>query len=139
MTPPFDAPDEPFRLEEATIDDLHQASGPDARLRRGVRHYIARARAFNGVASMLVTPDGAPVPEAPARHGDGAAALPDRDVKAATSCPISTGTRGAAGIWPHGSDRVGRRRPAAVRHDRRHAECRTGQRARTLNIRASAR
>ena len=54
----------PFRLEEATIDDLHEA------IRSGqtncavvVQHYIDRVRAFNGVASMLVTKDGAPVAE----------------------------------------------------------------------------
>lgn len=53
-----------FRLEEATIDELHQA------IRDGrttcvdvVRRYIARVRAYNGVASMLVTRDGAAVPE----------------------------------------------------------------------------
>jgi amidase len=57
---------EPFRLEEATIDDLHQA------IRDGrttcvavVQHYIDRVRAYNGVSSMLVTRDGEPVPEAP--------------------------------------------------------------------------
>jgi amidase len=56
---------EPFRLEEATIDDLHEA------IRAGrttclavVRHYLDRVRAYNGVASLLVTADGAPVPEA---------------------------------------------------------------------------
>ena len=56
---------EPFVLEEATIDELHRA------IREGrtncvavVRHYIDRARAFNGVASLLVTADGAPIPEA---------------------------------------------------------------------------
>jgi Asp-tRNA(Asn)/Glu-tRNA(Gln) amidotransferase A subunit family amidase len=56
----------PFVLEEATIDELHQA------IRSGqtdcvsvVRHYIDRVRAYNGVASILVTEDGAPVPEAP--------------------------------------------------------------------------
>ena len=55
----------PFRLEEATIDELHAA------IRAGettcvavVDHYIARARAYNGVASLLVTGDGASVPEA---------------------------------------------------------------------------
>ncbi len=64
-TPAPDAPEAPFRLEEATIDELHAA------IRAGrttcvavVRHYIARARAFNGVASLLVTADGAPVPAA---------------------------------------------------------------------------
>jgi amidase len=59
------APEQPFRLEEATIDDLHQA------IRVGrttcvavVEHYLARVRAYNGVASQLVTEDGAAVPEA---------------------------------------------------------------------------
>ncbi len=57
--------DSAFRLEEATIDELHAA------IRDGrttclavVRHYLARVRAFNGVCSMLVTQDGAPVPQA---------------------------------------------------------------------------
>src|SRR3954447_22357336 len=52
----------PFQLEEATIADLHAA------IRDGrttcvavVAHYLARTRAFNGVASRLVTRDGAPV------------------------------------------------------------------------------
>src|SRR5262249_2253775 len=61
MTPPSDVS---FQLEEATIEELHAA------IRDGrtscvavVQHYIDRARAFNGVASMLVTEDGAPVPE----------------------------------------------------------------------------
>jgi amidase len=56
---------EPFRVEEATIDELHEA------IRAGrtncvdvVQQYIARVRAYNGVASLLVTEDGAPVPEA---------------------------------------------------------------------------
>ena len=56
---------EPFALEEVTIDQLHEA------IRAGrttcvavVQHYIDRARAFNGVCSRLVTADGAPVPEA---------------------------------------------------------------------------
>jgi amidase len=54
-----------FQLEEATIADLHAA------IRAGqvtcvevVNRYIDRVRAYNGVASMLVTEDGAPVPEA---------------------------------------------------------------------------
>ncbi|MBV8934339.1 MAG: amidase [Alphaproteobacteria bacterium] len=56
--------EEPFSLEEATIDDLHEA------IRAGrttcvavVQHYIDRARAFNGVCSLLVTEDGRPVPQ----------------------------------------------------------------------------
>ena len=56
----------PFQLVEATIDELHTA------IREGrtscvavVEHYIARARAFNGVASRLMTADGASVPTVP--------------------------------------------------------------------------
>ncbi|GAA4339805.1 hypothetical protein GCM10023144_38450 [Pigmentiphaga soli] len=56
---------QPFRLEEATIDDMHAA------IRRGeitvvqiVQRYIDRCKAFNGVSSMLVTEDGKPVPAA---------------------------------------------------------------------------
>ena len=54
-----------FVLEEATIDESHAA------IRAGqitcvdvVQHYIARARAYNGVCSLLVTETGAPVSEA---------------------------------------------------------------------------
>ena len=60
-----DSSNEPFRVEEATIAELHEA------IRAGrttcvavVRQYIERVRAFNGVASVLVTEDGAPVPVA---------------------------------------------------------------------------
>jgi amidase len=55
----------PFRLEEATIDEMQHA------IKRGettcvqiVQHYIDRVRTFNGVATLLVTEDGAPVAEA---------------------------------------------------------------------------
>ncbi len=65
MTKAEGAADAPFCLEEATIEQLHKA------IRAGqttcvavVQHYIERARAYNGVASVLVTEDGAPIPEA---------------------------------------------------------------------------
>ena len=65
MTNQRDASDTPFCLEEATIEQLHRA------IRAGqtncvavVQHYIERARAYNGVASVLVTEDGAAIPEA---------------------------------------------------------------------------
>jgi len=53
-----------FQLEEATIDDLHAAIR-DGRttVTAVVKHYVRRARAFNGPSSMLVTADGAPVGE----------------------------------------------------------------------------
>jgi Asp-tRNA(Asn)/Glu-tRNA(Gln) amidotransferase A subunit family amidase len=54
-----------FRLEEATIDELHQAiKAGQTTCVAVVQHYIERARAYNGVASVLITRDGAPVPEA---------------------------------------------------------------------------
>jgi amidase len=79
----------PFRLEEATIEELHAA------LRAGhttcvqvVRHYIERARAYNGVASLLVTKDGAAIPHASGAVRAGAAlGFPTATVKAATLFP----------------------------------------------------
>ena len=57
-------PDTPFRVDEATIDELHAAikSGRTTCV-AVVQQYIERARAYNGVASVLVTEDGLPVPE----------------------------------------------------------------------------
>lgn len=55
---------EPFHLEEATIEELHSAIKSGQITCVGiVQHYIERVRAYNGVASLLVTEDGAPVPE----------------------------------------------------------------------------
>jgi Asp-tRNA(Asn)/Glu-tRNA(Gln) amidotransferase A subunit family amidase len=55
----------PFRLEEATIVELHRAiQAGETTVVAVVEHYLARARAYNGVASRLVTADGADVPEA---------------------------------------------------------------------------
>src|SRR5947208_14353652 len=60
-----DTQKKPFRLEEATIDELHAAiRAGETSVVEIVQHYIARARAYNGVASLLVTEDGASVAEA---------------------------------------------------------------------------
>jgi Asp-tRNA(Asn)/Glu-tRNA(Gln) amidotransferase A subunit family amidase len=78
MTAQLGAQEKPFRLEEATIEELHAAikSGQTTCVVI-VQHYIDRVRAYNGAASALVTPDGAPIPEATGRHTRaGAAALP---------------------------------------------------------------
>ena len=80
---------EPFVLEEATIDELHAA------IRAGqitcveiVQHYIERARAYNGVCSLLVTEDGAPVPEATGTVRAGAPLrFPTETVKASKILP----------------------------------------------------
>jgi len=83
------AQNKPFRLEEASIDELHAA------IRSGeitcvqiVQHYIERARAHNGVASALVTEDGAPVPRATGAVRAGAPLrFPGETVKASTLFP----------------------------------------------------
>src|SRR5579875_3795507 len=79
----------PFRLEEATIAELNRA------LQQGrttcvqvVQHYIDRVRAYNGVASLLVTEDGMPVPAAAGAVRAGAPlAFPSETVKAAAILP----------------------------------------------------
>src|SRR5580704_1913091 len=79
----------PFRLEEATIDDLHRA------IRAGetscvvvVQQYLARVRAYNGVASRLVTEDGALIPEA------------SGVVRAGVPLPFPAETMPAANVYP---------------------------------------
>ena len=84
-----DAQNAPFRLDEATIDELHAA------IRSGrttcvavVQHYIDRVRAYNGVASLLVTEDGLPIPEARgAVRGQAPLRFPVETVKASTILP----------------------------------------------------
>src|ERR1700676_332622 len=54
-----------FQLEEATIADLHEAiRAGKTTLVEVVQRYIDRARAYNGTACLLLTEDGANVPEA---------------------------------------------------------------------------
>jgi amidase len=80
---------EPFRLEEATIDELHAA------IRAGqitcveiVQRYIERARAYNGVCSLLVTEDGAPVPETSGTVRAGAPlSFPSETIRASAVLP----------------------------------------------------
>ncbi len=78
-----------FRLEEATIEDLQEAirSGRTTCVET-VERYVARVRAYNGVASALVTEDGAPVPEARgAVRGGAPLRFPTETVKAADVLP----------------------------------------------------
>ncbi len=80
---------EPFSLEEATIDELHEA------IKAGrttcvavVLQYLERARAYNGVCSVLVTEDGAPIPEAAGMvRAEAPLRFPTETVKASTIFP----------------------------------------------------
>jgi len=78
-----------FRLEEATIDELHAAiKAGQTTVVEVVQQYIDRARAYNGVASMLVTEDGMPVPQAPGVVRGGAPiAFPTETIKASEILP----------------------------------------------------
>src|SRR5882724_9430391 len=79
----------PFCLEEATIDDLHAAIRSGAtNVVAVVQHYLARVRAYNGVASALVTPDGARVAEATGVvRASAPLKFPTQTVKASTILP----------------------------------------------------
>ncbi len=78
-----------FRLEEATIKELHTAiQAGRTTCADVVKRYIERVRAYNGVASMLVTEDGAPVPEARgAVRAKAPLRFPRESVKAADVLP----------------------------------------------------
>jgi amidase len=80
---------QPFRVEEATIAGLHAAiTSGRTTCADIVRQYIARARAFNGVATQLVTQDGGLVPEQPGTMRAGAPLkFPAGAVKASSFLP----------------------------------------------------
>src|SRR6476646_5452217 len=84
-----DTQKKPFRLEEATIEELHAAiRAGDTTGVQVVEHYIARARAFNGVASRLVTEDGANVAQSSGTIRAGAPLyFPTETVRASTIVP----------------------------------------------------
>jgi Asp-tRNA(Asn)/Glu-tRNA(Gln) amidotransferase A subunit family amidase len=82
-------PETSFRLEEATIDTLHAAiKAGETTCVDVVRHYLARVRAYNGTSNLLVTQDGAAVPEATgAVRGGAPLAFPTETVKASDVLP----------------------------------------------------
>src|SRR5262245_526128 len=55
----------PFHLQEATINDIHNAIKTGQMTCQAiVQAYLNRAKAYNGVCTELVTPDGATIPQA---------------------------------------------------------------------------
>jgi amidase len=83
------AEDAPFQLEEATIAQLHEAiRGGKTTLTQIVQRYIDRARAYNGVSSLLLTEDGTRVPAATgAVRATAPLRFPTETVKASTILP----------------------------------------------------
>ena len=78
-----------FQLVEATIDKLQAAiQAGDTTCVAVVEEYISRARAYNGVSSLLVTEDGAPVvPAAGAVRAQSPIEFPTETVKASDVLP----------------------------------------------------
>src|SRR6185312_133542 len=79
----------PFQLEEATIAQLHEAirSGETTCV-KVVEHYLKRVRTFNGVASQLVTKDGADIaPAEGTMRGGAPLKFPTKTVAAAAVLP----------------------------------------------------
>ncbi len=78
-----------FAVEEATIAAIHDAITSGQTTCQGVvRAYIARAKAYNGVCTTLVTADGADIPAAKGYVRAGSAlAFPTQTVKASTIFP----------------------------------------------------
>jgi len=85
-----------FRIDEATIADIHNAikSGQTS-CRLIVQAYISRAKAYNGTCTALVTKDGAPIPRV-----TGA-------VRAGAALTFPTQTVPVSSIFPNFSDYVG--------------------------------
>lgn len=79
----------PFQVEEASIAQIHDAIRSGATSCKGVvEAYLARARAYNGICTALLTPDGADV--APAfgmRRAGAVLKFPTRTVKASSLLP----------------------------------------------------
>ena len=80
---------EAFTLEEATIDELQAAvRSCQTTCVEVVQHYLDRVRAYNGVASMLVTEHGVSVPDAiGAVRAQAPLRFPTQTVKASTVLP----------------------------------------------------
>ncbi|HSF31465.1 MAG TPA: amidase family protein [Candidatus Tectomicrobia bacterium] len=89
MTAQRSGPEKPFRLEEATIEELHAAiTSGQITCVAIVQHYLERARAYNGVVSVLVTREGAPIPEATgAVRAQAPLRFPRHTIKASTILP----------------------------------------------------
>jgi Asp-tRNA(Asn)/Glu-tRNA(Gln) amidotransferase A subunit family amidase len=87
-----------FELEEASIAEIHSAIRSGATTcAEVVQGYVDRARAYNGVCTTLVTPDGAPVPAVfgPVRAGR-PLAFPTETVAIAALVPSFASYKGDA-------------------------------------------
>jgi Asp-tRNA(Asn)/Glu-tRNA(Gln) amidotransferase A subunit family amidase len=86
---PLSAQQETFRIEEATIDAMHNAIRQGQITCQGVvQQYLDRAKAYNGVPSALMTADGASIPQTYGTVRAGAPLkFPTETVKASSLLP----------------------------------------------------
>src|SRR5262245_10384359 len=85
-----------FRVEEATIADLHRAiQSGDTTCKAVIESYVARARAYNGACVQLVTRDGASMP--PAKG----------PMRAGTPVAFPTSTAAVSSVLPNFSEYTG--------------------------------
>jgi Asp-tRNA(Asn)/Glu-tRNA(Gln) amidotransferase A subunit family amidase len=97
-SPALQAADRAFHVEEATVDGIQSAIKSGQVTCKGVvQAYIERARAYNGICTALVTPDGAPVPAITGL------------VRAGVSAKFPTETRAASTFLPNLSEYQGTR------------------------------
>ena len=121
--------------KKSTIEELHAAikSGSTTCV-EVVQLYINRVRAFNGVCSMLVTKDGASVPEAiGAARCLAPISFPTQTVKASDILPDLDKYRGPP--IEYGRNCFQSFGATTVRYDCRHSELRQVNALATLNIR----
>jgi amidase len=78
-----------FQVEEATIESIHSAiKSGQTTCRQVVQAYVDRAKAYNGICTALVTPDGARIAAAKGYVRSGAPLVfPTKTVKASTIFP----------------------------------------------------
>ena len=84
--------DKSFKLEEATIEQLHNAiRNGEVTCKQVVEKYIERARKYNGVSSMLVTENGESVEKVPGvERAQSELSFPTDTVKASVILPGSS-------------------------------------------------
>lgn len=93
---PIHAADRGFQIEEATIDSIQGAIKSGQVTCKGVvQAYLDRAKAYNGICTAMVTPDGAPVPAVSGL------------VRAGVAAKFPTVTRAASSFLPNVSEYQG--------------------------------
>src|ERR1044071_182706 len=92
---------QPFPLEEASIEGIHAAiKSGQTTCAQVVEGYVARARAYNGVCTALVTQDGKPIAPAKGAIRAGAPiAFPTNTVAVSSILPDFDKYKGTAPDW----------------------------------------